>query len=102
MAVSTAAKATPTDEAMRTVAAAMQEAATTASEARAEGEQPADAGGSDPMEWLSRMTYSGSYALAYGLVYAAVFVAQSLPQENAMMRGFRDGGQEAAEQLSDG
>jgi hypothetical protein len=102
MAVSTAAKVTTTGDAMRAVAAAMQDAATTASEDRTQRKQPADAGGSDPIEWLSRVTYSGSYALAYGLVYAAVFVAQSLPQENAMMRGFRDGGREAAEQLSDG
>jgi hypothetical protein len=34
--------------------------------------------------------------------HAAVFIAQSLPQENAVMRGFRDGGREAAGQLSDG
>ena len=96
MAVSTAAKVATSDEAMRKVAAAM------ASEDGAEGGPLAEAGASDPMEWLSRMTYSGSYALAYGLVYAVVFVAQSLPQENAMMRGLRDGGREAAEQLSDG
>jgi hypothetical protein len=70
MAVSTAAKVTTPDEAMRSVAAAMQDAATTASEDRAEGGLPVD--------------------------------AQSLPQENALMRGFRDGGREAAEQLRDG
>jgi len=80
----------------------MQDAATTASEDSAEGEQPADAGASDPLQWLSRLTYSGSYALSYGLVYAAVFIAQSLPQENPIMQGFRDGGREAADQLDDG
>jgi hypothetical protein len=102
MAVSTAAKVTTAGEAMRTAAAAMQDAATTTSGDRAEGGPPEGVGGSDPMQWLSRMTYTGSYALSYGLVYAAVFIAQSLPQENAVMRGFRDGGREAAEQLSDG
>jgi hypothetical protein len=101
MAVSTAVNLTTTDEAMRAVAAAMQDAATTASEDEAEGAPPARVGGSDPMQWLSRMTYTGSYALSYGLVYAVVFVAQSLPQENALMCGFRDGAREAAEQLSD-
>ena len=102
MAVSTAAKTTTPDDAMRAVATAMRDAATTDSEGRAEGEQPADAGASYPMQWLSRMTYSGSYALSYGLVYAAVFIAQSLPQENPIMRGFRDGGREAVEQLIEG
>ena len=101
MALSTTAKTTTTDEAMRAVAAAMQDAATTASEDSAEGEQPADAGASDPLQWLSRLTYSGSYALSYGLDYAAVFIAHSLPQENPIMRGFRDGGREAVEQLID-
>jgi hypothetical protein len=46
------------------------------------------------------MIYSGSYALAYGVVYAAVFVAQSLPQENPVMHGFRDGGGAAMDELS--
>jgi hypothetical protein len=39
------------------------------------------------------MIYNGSYALAYGVVYPIVFIAQSLPQENPMMHGFRDGSQ---------
>jgi hypothetical protein len=51
------------------------------------------------METMSRMIYSGSYALAYGVVYVAVFVAQSLPQENPVMHGFRDGGQAAMDEL---
>ena len=31
------------------------------------------------LQTMSRMVYTGSYALAYGVVYAVVFVAQSLP-----------------------
>ena len=54
----------------------------------------------DMLQTLSRMIYSGSYALAYGVVYAAVFVAQSLPQDNPVMHGFRDGGGEAMDELS--
>ena len=48
---------------------------------------------SDVLQTMSRMIYSGSYALAYGVVYATVFVAQLLPQENPVMHGFHDGGQ---------
>jgi hypothetical protein len=51
---------------------------------------------------LSRMTYTGSYILAYGLTYAAVFIAQSLPQENPIMLGFRDGGRAAVDELGGG
>jgi hypothetical protein len=103
MAVGTATKATTTDEAaMRSVAAAMRDAATTASENSADGEPSAGGAGFDAMQWLSRMTYTGSYVLSYGMVYAAVFIAQSLPQENPIMQGFRDGGREAADQLDDG
>jgi hypothetical protein len=52
------------------------------------------------LQTMSRMIYSGSYALAYGVVYAAVFVAQSLPQDNPVMHGFRDGGGAAMDELS--
>jgi hypothetical protein len=52
------------------------------------------------LQTASRMIYSGSYALAYGIVYAAVFVAQSLPQDNPVMHGFRDGGGAAMDELS--
>src|SRR5215469_1837493 len=57
-------------------------------------------GGSDMLQTMSRMIYSGSYALAYGIVYATVFVAQSLPQENPVMHGFHDGGRAAMDELS--
>jgi len=69
---------------------------------RASGHAPMEAeaaAGSDMLETISRMIYSGSYALAYGVVYAAVFVAQSLPQENPVMNGFRDGGAAAMDEL---
>ena len=56
--------------------------------------------GSDMLQTVSRMIYSGSYALAYGVVYAAVFVAQSLPQDNPVMHGFHDGGKAAMDELS--
>jgi hypothetical protein len=54
-------------------------------------EQAAAETGSDMLQTISGMIYSGSCALAYGIAYAAVFVAQSLPQENPVMRGLRDG-----------
>jgi hypothetical protein len=52
------------------------------------------------LQTVSRMVYSGSYALAYGVVYATVFVAQSLPQDNPVMHGLRDGGGAAMDELS--
>ena len=63
------------------------------------GEEAEAEAGSDMLQTISRMIYSGSYALAYGVVYAAVFVAQSLPQENPVMHGFRDGGRAAMDEL---
>jgi hypothetical protein len=55
---------------------------------------------SDMMQTMSRMIYSGSYALAYGLVYATVFVVQLMPQDNPVMHGFHDGGKAAMDELS--
>ena len=56
--------------------------------------------GSDTMQAMSRMVYSGSYAMAYGIVYATVFVLQLLPQDNPFMHGFHDGGKAAMDELS--
>jgi hypothetical protein len=52
------------------------------------------------LQTMSRMIYSGSYALAYGVVYASVFVAQMIPQDNSMIYGFRDGGKAAMDELN--
>jgi hypothetical protein len=71
-----------------------------AAEPGASPEAAAAEGGSDMLQTLSRVIYSGAYALAYGVVYATVFVAQSLPQENPVMHGFRDGGRAAMDELS--
>jgi hypothetical protein len=90
---------TARDPASRSTPAASKDAARTPSEHAAPTEETAEAG-SDMLQTMSRMIYSGSYALAYGVVYAAVFVAQSLPQENPVMHGFRDGGGAAMDELS--
>jgi len=52
------------------------------------------------LQTMSRMIYSGSYALAYGVVYATVFVAQMIPPDNSMMHGFLDGGKAAMDELN--
>jgi len=87
------------ESATRSGSAASKDLAGTASEHAAPTEQTAVVAGSDMLQTISRMIYSGSYALAYGIVYVAVFVAQSLPQENPVMHGFRDGGRAAVDEL---
>jgi hypothetical protein len=77
----------------------MRDAATTASEHAARVKQSASEAGPKALEAISHAVYTGSYVLAYGVVYAAVFIAQSLPQENPVMHGFRDGGQAAMDEL---
>jgi hypothetical protein len=67
---------------------------------RAAPPQAAAEAGPDMVQTMSRMIYSGSYALAYGIVYATVFVAQLLPQDNPVMHGFHDGGKAARDELS--
>ncbi len=100
MAAGTAAKTTTTDEAaQRSVATARREVAATSRDDAVEGEPSAAEAGSDMLQTISRIIYSGSYAIAYGVVYAAVFVAQSLPRENPVMHGFQDGGRAAMDEL---
>jgi hypothetical protein len=90
------------DVAMRSVAAAMRDAAKTASEHAAKVKQTASEAGPKALEAISRMAYTGSYVLAYGLVYATMFVVQSLPQDNPIMHGLGDGGRAAMDDLSGG
>ncbi len=51
------------------------------------------------IQGMSRLAYRGSYWLSYGVVYATVFVAHSLPQENPVMHGLRDGASAAIDAL---
>jgi hypothetical protein len=90
------------DAALQAVAAAMRDAATTASEHAAKVKATASEAGANALDSISRLVYTGSYVLAYGIVYAAVFVAQSLPRENPIMQGFCKGGQAAHDELSNG
>ena len=87
--------------AMHSIAAAMRDAAATASEHAATARQAANDAGPKALEAISHMVYTGSYVLAYGVVYAAVFVAHSLPQENPVMRGLRDGGRAAMDEAGE-
>jgi hypothetical protein len=91
---------THTHESATRSIAASRESTGSAAARDASPEAAATEGGSDTLQTLSRVIYSGAYALAYGVVYATVFVAQSLPQENPVMHGFRDGGRAAMDELS--
>jgi hypothetical protein len=103
MAAGAAAQTTTGEEAaLRAVAAAMRDAAATASEHAAKVRESANEAGATALGSISRMVYTGSYVLAYGVVYATVFVARSLPQENSVMRGLRDGGKAALGDLDTG
>ena len=95
MAVTTAAG----EPATKSTSAVVRGDARTVSEPAAEAPDTASEAGNSALQTMSRMIYTGSYALAYGVVYATVFIAQSLPQENPIMHGFRDGGQAAMDEL---
>jgi len=84
---------------MQSMADAMRDAASTAADQAADHaakvKRTVIKGGSQAVRGVSRLAYSGSYVLAYGIVYVAVFAAHSLPQENPVMHGLRDGGRAA-------
>jgi hypothetical protein len=46
---------------------------------------------------VSRVSYTGAYALAFGIVYTVVFVTQFIPQDNPVMDGFNDGARAAVD-----
>jgi hypothetical protein len=67
--------ATGEEAAMQAVAAAMRDAAATASQHAAKVKESTSEAGASALDSISRMVYIGSYVLAYGAVYATVFVA---------------------------
>jgi hypothetical protein len=50
---------------------------------------------------VARVTYTGAYFIAYAAVFSAVFVGQALPRQNAVMKGFNDGGRAASDFLAE-
>jgi hypothetical protein len=84
---------------VQSVSDAMTNASRTASDhAGRVGRAVAEAGPA-ALQSATRAAYSSAYYLAYAVVYPVMFVAQALPAQNAVMKGFRDGGQAATEAL---
>lgn len=93
------AAATAQDAPMQSVADAMRDASKAASDHAAKVKNTISEAGPRALRSISRLGYTTAYVFSYGVVYAAVFVAQSLPQENAIMYGMRDGGRAAMDSL---
>jgi hypothetical protein len=84
---------------MLSVADAMRDAAATAADHAEKVKGTISAAGPRTLRAVSRLAYTSAYVVSYGVVYAAVFVAYSLPSENPIMHGFRDGGRAAMDAL---
>lgn len=87
---------------MQSVGDAMSHASRTATDHAAKATKAVAAAGPKMMRSASRLAYTSAYFMAYAVVYPAVFIAQAMPQENAVMKGFRDGGRAATDALSPG
>lgn len=80
---------------MQSVADAMTNASKTASAHAAKVTQAVSDAGPLALQSVSRAAYTGAYFVAYAVVYPVVFGVHLLPQQNAIMKGFRDGGRAA-------
>ena len=89
------------DDPLKSVADAMKDAVSQASEDAQRASDRIREVGPDVMRSASRFAYTGSYMLSYGLVYATVFVAKSLPQDNPVVEGFIDGGRAAIDAVNE-
>jgi len=49
--------------------------------------------------FVARLVYTTSYTITYGVVFPSMMIAKSLPADNAMIRGFKDGAQAAVEKV---
>ena len=81
----------------KSIADAIREASKVAADNAAAATNSIVAAGPGALGALSRFGYNSAYVISYGVVYVAVFVAKSLPQENPVMYGLRDGARAAAD-----
>ena len=88
------------DQVMDSVAKAVRDAATTAGQHATAVKNAVTPSGL--VRSVSRISYTGAYAIAFGVVYTVVFVAQLLPRDNPVMDGFSDGAQAAVDALEHG
>jgi hypothetical protein len=51
--------------------------------------------------FASRFVYTTCYTVSYGVVFPAVFVAESIPRDNAAVRGLIDGAQAAIHKVDE-
>jgi hypothetical protein len=81
------------EHALQSVANAMRDAASTATEHAANVQTAVSDAGPRALNAIARGTYTSAYVVSYGLVYTTVFLAQSLMLlDNPLTRGFYDGG----------
>ena len=80
---------------MRSVADAFRDASKTATEHAIAVQNV----GTGLVRTISRISYTGAYAISFGVVYTAVFLTQWLPRDNPVMDGFSDGARAARDSL---
>lgn len=86
---------------LKSVADAIKDAANQATEDAARTKERLSQLGPDIANSASRFAYTTSYMVSYGIVYAAVFAAKSVPQDNAVVKGFIDGGSAAIDAVNE-
>jgi hypothetical protein len=102
MAKATTAEATLNDnDPLSSISQAMRDAMDSASEDASKAREKIGEIGSGITNTASRFAYTSSYMVAYGVVYATVFVARSIPQDNPIVEGFKDGSRAAIDALNE-
>lgn len=81
------------ENALQSVADAMRDAASTASEHVTSMQAAVNDAGPRALHAIARGTYTSAYVVSYGVVYTTVFLAQSLMLlDNPLTRGVYEGG----------
>ena len=86
--------ATTTESAMELVTRATKDGAASACEAAKKSWEATSL-------FACRFMYTTCYTISYGVVFPAVFVAQSIPKNNAAVRGLIEGAQAARTKVGD-
>jgi hypothetical protein len=89
------------DDALKSVADAMEAAVNAAKETATDARSTAAEALPAVGKLLSNLVYKACYGISYGVVFPSVLIAKSIPQNNPAVHGFIDGGRAAIDMVDE-
>jgi hypothetical protein len=99
MAESTAAAGLDSSDPLKSVADALETAFQAVKDGSTEATAAAENAIPAATRFVARLAYNTTYTITFGVVFPSMMIAQSIPADNAIIRGFTDGAHAAIEKI---